>query len=179
MQPMKHPTLAGLCALLCASLAGCASTPPATPLQLHVPPGESLIKEFHATGVQIYECAPGKNDPSQFEWAFRGPEAKLLTSRGGIAGRHYAGPTWESNDGSAVVGEVIGNSPSPQPGAIPWLLLRAKGTAGKGVFTQVRFIQRLNTVGGSAPGASCRKEQVGQQLRANYSADYYFYGAKH
>ena len=176
---MKHLLPKGLSAILCVSLAGCASPPPPTPPQLHVPAGESLIKEFHATGVQIYECAPGKSDPGQFEWAFRGPEAKLLTARGGSAGKHYAGPTWESSDGSAVVGEVVASSPSPHPGSIAWLLLRAKGTAGKGVFSQVHFIQRLNTVGGSAPGASCRKEQAGQQLRANYSADYLFYGAKH
>jgi Protein of unknown function (DUF3455) len=175
---MKKPTLFSLMASGLAALAGCAAAPPATPVQLHVPAGESLIKQFHATGVQIYECAPAKNDPSQFEWAFRGPEAKLLTPRGGSAGKHYAGPTWESNDGSAVVGEVIASSPSPQPGSIAWLLLRAKGTAGNGVFTHVHFIQRLNTVGGSAPAAICRKEQAGQQLRASYSADYFFYGAK-
>jgi hypothetical protein len=178
MWVMKHQSLFGLLPILCASIAGCASAPPATPVQLHVPAGESLIKQLHATGVQIYECAPAKSDPSQYEWAFRGPEAKLLTSRGSAAGKHYAGPTWESNDGSAVVGEVIASSPSPQPGSIAWLLLRAKGTAGNGVFTHVRFIQRLNTVGGSAPAQACRKEQAGQQLRAAYSADYFFYGAK-
>jgi len=77
-----------------------------------------------------------------------------------------------------VVGEMVASSPSPQPNSIPWLLLRAKGTAGNGLFTPVRFIQRLNTVGGSAPAAACRKEQAGQQLRAAYSADYLFYGAK-
>jgi hypothetical protein len=175
---MKAQSLFGLMAAGLAAIAGCASAPPPTPVQLHVPAGESLIKQFHATGVQIYECAPAKSDPSQFEWAFRGPEARLLTSRGGNAGKHYAGPTWESNDGSAVVGEVIGSSPSPQAGSIAWLLLRAKGTAGKGVFTKVHFIQRLNTVGGSAPAGGCRKEQAGQQLRASYSADYFFYGAK-
>jgi hypothetical protein len=175
---MKPQSLFGLFSLAFGSIAGCASAPPPTPAQLHVPEGETLIKQFHATGVQIYECAPAKSDPSQFEWAFRGPEAKLLTSRGSAAGKHYAGPTWESSDGSAVVGEVIASSPSPQPGSIAWLLLRAKGTAGNGVFTHVRFIQRLNTVGGSAPAPACRKEQAGQQLRAAYSADYYFYGAK-
>ena len=175
---MKPQSLLGLLGLFGASITGCVSAPPATPVQLHVPTGGSLIKKFHATGVQIYECAPAKSDPAQFEWAFRGPEAKLLTSTGGAAGKHYAGPTWESNDGSAVVGEVIGSSPSPQAGAIPWLLLRAKGTAGKGVFTHVSYIQRLNTVGGSAPAPACRKEQAGQQLRASYSADYFFYGAK-
>jgi Protein of unknown function (DUF3455) len=42
----------------------------------------------------------------------------------------------------------------------------------------VRYIQRLDTVGGSAPGPACRKEQTGQQLRAAYSADYFFYGTK-
>jgi hypothetical protein len=175
---MKHQSLFVLITVGLAAIAGCAAAPPPTPVQLHVPAGESLIKQFHATGVQIYECAPAKNDPSQFEWAFRGPEAKLLTSRGGSAGKHYAGPTWESNDGSAVVGELVASSPSPQPGSIAWLLLRAKATAGKGVFTNVHFIQRLNTVGGSAPAAVCRKDQAGQQLRAQYSADYFFYGAK-
>jgi hypothetical protein len=148
-------------------------------VQLHVPAGELLIKRFHATGVQIYECAPAKNDAGRFEWAFKGPEARLLTATGGNAGKHYAGPTWESKDGSAVVGEVIGSSPSPQAGSVAWLLLRARGTAGQGIFTHVHFIQRLNTVGGSVPSATtCRKEQSGEQLRASYSADYYFYGAK-
>ena len=175
---MKHQLFFPLLPILFASVAGCASAPPATPVQLHVPAGESLIKRLHATGVQIYECAPAKNDSSQFEWAFRGPEAKLFNTTGGGAGKHYAGPTWESNDGSAVVGEVVASSPSPQSGSIAWLLLRAKGTAGNGVFSHVRFIQRLNTVGGSAPGPACRKEQSGQQLRASYSADYFFYGAK-
>jgi hypothetical protein len=175
---MKHQSFLGMLPILCASIAGCASAPPATPVQLNVPAGEPLIKQVHAIGVQIYECAPAKNGSGQFEWAFRGPEAKLLTPRGGSAGKHYAGPTWESNDGSAVVGEVIASSPSPQPGAIAWLLLRAKGTAGNGVFTHVHFIQRLNTVGGSAPATACSKEQAGQQLRASYSADYFFYGSK-
>lgn len=176
---MKHQsalTLA-LVAAIGAASAGCASPPP-TPGPLHVPAGESLIKQLHATGVQIYECAPAKNDPAQFEWAFRGPEAKLSTKGGSSAGKHYAGPTWESTDGSRVVGEMVASSPSPQPNSIPWLLLRAKGTAGNGLFTPVHFIQRLNTVGGSAPAAACRKEQAGQQLRAAYSADYLFYGAK-
>jgi hypothetical protein len=174
---MKHQSTLALVAVICAAAAGCTSAPP-TPGPLHVPAGEPLIKQLHATGVQIYECAPAKNDPAQFEWAFRGPEAKLFTKGGSSAGKHYAGPTWESNDGSAVVGEVIASSPSPQPNSIPWLLLRAKGTAGKGLFTPVRFIQRLNTVGGSVPAAACLKEQAGQQLRASYSADYLFYGAK-
>jgi hypothetical protein len=164
--------------LLCAAIAGCASAPP-VPGPLRVPADQALIKQLHGVGVQIYECQPTKNDPAQFEWAFRGPEANLLTKGSRVVGKHYAGPTWEASDGSRVVAEAVGGSPSPKPNSIPWLLLRARATAGNGLFTHVQFIQRLNTVGGSVPAMGCRREQAGQQLRAAYSADYLFYGAVH
>lgn len=171
-----HPFL-GLHIALCAAIAGCAVAPPA-PGPLRVPADQSLIKQLHGTGVQIYECQAAKNDPSKFDWAFKAPEAGLATKGGRKVGKHYAGPTWEANDGSRVVGEVIGNSPSPKPNSIPWLLLKAKATAGNGLFTHVQFIQRLNTVGGSVPAVGCRSEQAGQQLRVAYTADYVFYGAR-
>ncbi len=164
--------------VLCAALAGCAAAPP-VPGPLRVPADQALIKRLHGAGVQIYECQPMKNDPAQFDWAFRGPEANLLTRAGRIVGKHYAGPTWEASDGSRVVGQVIGNSPSPKPNSIPWLLLRARATAGSGLFTRVQFIQRLNTAGGTVPVPGCRRDQAGQQLRAAYTADYLFYGARH
>jgi Protein of unknown function (DUF3455) len=179
MLAMKIQSLLGLSIALCAAIAGCAAAPPAAPVQLHVPADQALIKQLHATGVQIYECQPAKNDPSQFEWAFKAPEASLATKGGRIVGKHYAGPSWEAKDGSAVVGEVIASSPSPAPNSVAWLLLRAKATAGNGLFTHVQFIQRLNVVGGAAPVGGCRRDQGGQQLRAAYTADYLFYGAKH
>jgi hypothetical protein len=163
---------------LCAAIAGCAAAPNA-PGPLRVPADQSLIKQLHGAGVQIYECQPTKNDPAQFDWVFRGPEANLLTKGGRIVGKHYAGPTWEASDGSRVVAEAVGSSPSPKPNSIPWLLLRARATAGNGLFAHVQFIQRLNTVGGSVPAMGCRREQAGQQLRAAYTADYLFYGARH
>jgi uncharacterized protein DUF3455 len=157
--------------------AGCATVPPA-PATLRVPAGQALIKNLHATGVQIYQCQPMKSDPAQFEWAFKQPEAVLLTKGGRNFGKHYGGPSWEANDGSKVIGEVVAHSDSPTPNSIAWLLLRAKATSGNGVFTGVQYIQRMNTVGGSAPLAACRQDQAGQQLRASYTADYLFYGAK-
>jgi hypothetical protein len=163
---------------LCVVLVGCAAAP-TVPTQLRVPATQTLIKQLHASGVQIYACQPTKSDPSQFEWAFRQPEADLFTEGNRKIGKHYAGPTWEANDGSKVIGEVIAHSDSPRPNSVQWLLLRAKSIAGNGLFTDVQFIQRLNTVGGSAPMAECRQDQVGQQLRASYTADYLFYGTKH
>ena len=158
--------------------AGCA-TAPQVPAPLRVPGSPGLIANLRAKGVQIYECQPAKNDPSKFEWSFKQPEAVLLSKVGRSVGKHYAGPTWESNDGSRVIGEVIGRSESPRPDSIPWLLLRAKATFGHGRFTGVQYVQRLNTQGGNVPVTACRADQAGQQLRATYTADYVFYGVKY
>ena len=161
---------------VCMVAVGCAAAPP-VPAPLQVPAGHELLLQLHATGVQIYQCQP-KGDTSQFEWVFKQPEATLFTKRGKNFGKHYAGPTWEANDGSKVVGEVLASQQSPKPNAIPWLLLRAKSASGHGAFSNVRYIQRLNTVGGNAPATACRQDQSGQQLRASYTADYLFYGVK-
>lgn len=174
---MKLRLIPCLFLVLGAAGAGCASAP-TVPGPLRVPAAQSLIKELHATGVQIYECEPAKADPSQFAWSFKGPEAVLSSAAGRKVARHYGGPTWEAKDGSRVVGEVVSSSPSPKPNSIPWLLLRARATSGNGLFRGVQFIQRLNTVGGSLPAGGCRREQAGQQLRAAYTADYLFYGMK-
>jgi hypothetical protein len=145
---------------------------------VRVPGDQELLHKLHATGVQIYQCQPAKNDPSRWEWSFKQPEAKLSTAMGKTIGRHYGGPTWEANDGSKVTGEVIGRSESTKPNSIPLLLLRAKATSGNGIFSGVKYIQRLNTAGGNAPPTACRSEQAGQELRASYTADYLFYGVK-
>jgi Protein of unknown function (DUF3455) len=163
---------------LCVVAAGCATAPP-VPAPLRVPGTQGLIAQLHAKGVQIYQCQAAKNNPSQFEWSFKQPEASLFTKGGRSAGKHYAGPTWEATDGSKVVGEVLGRSDSPKPDSIPWLLLRAKATSGNGLFTGVQYVQRFNTAGGNAPTPGCRQDQAGQQLRAAYTADYAFFGVKH
>ena len=159
------------------AMGGCASVPPA-PSALRVPEGQVLIAQLHAKGVQIYQCQAAKNNASQFEWSLKAPEATLFNKWGRDVGKHYVGPTWEGNDGSKVVGEVVAHSDSPKPDSIAWLLLRAKATGGNGLFTRVQFVQRLNTAGGAAPVVACRQDQAGQQLRASYTADYLFYGEK-
>jgi hypothetical protein len=169
-------------ATLFTVLAGCAAPAPApVPEPLIVPATQHLIAQLHATGVQIYECQPAKNDPAHFAWSFKQPDAVLFqagTAKGASIGKHYAGPTWEANDGSKVIGEVIARSDSPKPDSIPWLLLQAKTLSGSGLFSGVMSIQRLNTVGGNAPAQGCRQDQAGQPLRIPYTADYLFYGVK-
>ncbi len=180
MKDRYATTLAG--ASLAAILAGCAAsnvgTNPLVPENLKVPAGQTLSLVSPATGVQIYECGAIKADPARFEWVFKAPEADLFDLSGKKIGRHYAGPTWESSDGSKVVGEVKARDDGPAATAIPWLLLAAKSTSGNGALGRTQSIQRLYTVGGKAPAGGCSKAQLGKEARVPYKATYYFYLTK-
>jgi hypothetical protein len=151
---------------------------PVVPDALKVTSNEEPSLLVKARGVQIYECRAKKDDPTQCEWVFTGPEADLFDAKGNKIGRHYSGPTWESNDGSRIVGSVKGSVPSKDVGAVPWLLLAAKNHVGDGVFSQVTSIQRLETTGGKAPAGGCRQSNLGETLRVPYTAIYCFYVSK-
>lgn len=134
---------------------------------LLVPAGHKVSSHAYAEGVQIYRWN-GTN------WVFQGPEAVLYSNgKGeGVVGIHYAGPTWESNSGSYVVGAVEIRC-TPNPDAIPWLRLRAVESDGPGIFQRVTYIQRVNTVGGLAPSEP--GDFSGEVARVPYTADYFFY----
>jgi uncharacterized protein (DUF2147 family) len=182
-----HSTSAGVvAAMLMALLAGDAgaaaaeagdANPIAIPAALNVPAGQILTLSARGVGVQIYACAAAKQDPTQYSWTLKGPEADLRDPSGKSLGRHYGGPTWEAGDGSKVIGELVAAGDAPEPGAIPWLLLRAKATSGPGVFSHIVSIQRLRTVGGKAPPSGCDQARAGQETRVPYSAEYRFYSA--
>jgi hypothetical protein len=165
----------GLCSSVFA--ADAAVSPAEVPPALRVPAGQSAFLKAFAKGVQIYECAPKADQPSAFEWKLTGPEATLADAAGKPLGKHYAGPTWESTDGSSVVGEVRARDPGPDPKAIPWLLLSAKSTSGKGILGAATSIQRVDTVGGIAPAEHCDTGSAHKVARIAYSATYYFYRA--
>jgi hypothetical protein len=146
------------------ALAGCASTV-AVPDKLKPAGGESLALIVPAKGDQIYQCRGGK-------WAFVAPEADLFDGAGKKIGRHYAGPHWESFDGSRILGAVKARADAPYAGDIPWLLLSAKSVGAEGAFSKVTSIQRVATAGGQAPVEPCTQE--GMRARVPYTADYYF-----
>ncbi len=174
---MRFPHLPVMTFPALAILAGCATTqplaPPEVPAALRPPAGQSLYLEALATGVQIYECS--QKPDSAYEWAFKAPEASLTDRSGHSLGKHYAGPTWEANDGSAVVGEVKARDSGPGPSAIPWLLLAAKANTGSGIFAAAKSIQRVATAGGLAPAEACSGANLKQVARVPYTATYYFY----
>ena len=139
----------------------------------HVPdeiaaPGESTVVTLHAQGAQLYECKAGSD--GKLTWIFREPIATLLLD-GKTVGRHYAGPTWEYADGSAVIGKVGANVPAKSASDIPWLKLTVTEHRGNGILSAVTTVQRINTHGGTSPG-NCNA--AGSLHSVAYSADYVF-----
>lgn len=134
--------------------------------------GETPVATIQAQGAQVYEC---KADPSgKLTWQFREPIAALYEQERTV-GRHFAGPTWELADGSAVRAKVTGRAPGATVNDIPLLRLEVTSHKGSGQLTDVTTIQRVNTKGGVAQG-SCA--QAGTLLSAPYSADYVFFKKK-
>jgi hypothetical protein len=159
-------------------VAACARQQQATPTanmpdKLTPRANESLAMIVPAKGVQIYECR-AKKDQAGYEWAFVAPEADLFDTSGKKIGRHYAGPHWESTDGSKIAGTVKERTDSPRADAIPWLLLVAKSVGPQGSFSKITAIQRVNTIGGTATESDCSQSTVGTTVRIPYTADYYF-----
>jgi hypothetical protein len=131
-------------------------------------PGEAAVATIHAEGAQIYECKADSG--GKITWLFREPVATLLLN-GKTIGRHYAGPTWELTDGSAVTGKAVSNTPGATAADIPWLRLDVVNHRGNGLLSNVTTVQRINTRGGVAQ-ATCN--QLGSFLSVSYSADYRF-----
>jgi hypothetical protein len=178
--PAFHAT--SMAAALAISLLGATSRAwagpgednraPDVPAVLEAPGGTNKV-HFHAyaLGVQIYT-----NDPTRLVWGFKAPEAVLFAADGnGEIGIHYAGPTWESQSGSKVVGAVVPPRVTVDTNAIPWLLLRAVSSEGPGIFGGTTYIQRVNTTGGLAPATPPTPTDT--EVRVPYTAEYFFYRA--
>ena len=158
-------------ALALVLLSGSLASAPAaeTPLPDAIAaPGATVVLTVHAEGAQVYECKAGTD--GRLTWAFREPIATLLVG-GKTIGRHYAGPSWEHSDGSAVVGKTIGNAPGATASDIPWLKLDVASRRGSGILSDVTTVQRINTKGGKLEGAC---DSAGSYRSAPYSADYVF-----
>jgi Protein of unknown function (DUF3455) len=163
--------------------------PVAIPTTIAAPLGTTLALRAHGRGSQIYTCGAataGAGDggtdaaTASYAWTLKAPDAKLYDHNGAQIGVHFggpAGPTWMSTaDESATVGAEVTEVPAPAAGAIPWLLLEVVSRIGTGVFSDVTYVQRVNTTGGAQPTAGCDAKAAGTDMAVAYTADYFFYG---
>ena len=152
-------------AVACMARDAIAQTPQTAKESIDVPPHSKLLLRAVGSGDQVYGCVNGS-------WVLKAPDAKLLNQEGSVIGRHFAGPTWQLNDGSWVKGKAIAKQAAPDATAVPWLLLESIGGTGK--LATVRFIQRTATHGGNAPDGSCSQSAM---RRVPYTATYSLFEA--
>jgi hypothetical protein len=158
--------LAAAVALPLAAPALAGPPPPPVPGDIAVPDGNKVFLVGHAVGVQIYSC-------TGTAWTLVAPRADLFGDNGKLIATHFAGPTWQANDGSKVVGSRRAGV-TVDPTAIPRLLLAAASTApGEGDrLAETTYIQRIDTTGGLAPAGACT---AGATAEVPYTADYVFW----
>ena len=166
-------------------------TPPPVPADIQVPAGNEAFLVGHAVGTQNYVCQPSSH-LGRVAWTLFTPQATLFSDSGDQLITHFFSPnpvegtvvraTWQhSRDTSTVWAAAVASVADPTAsGAIAWVLLQTVGTqtgpAGGDTLEKTTFVQRLNTLGGSAPGTGCDVlADVGHKAFVPYTADYFFY----
>lgn len=144
------------------------------PEPVRVPAGHKMAMKAVGVGEITYECRAKAADPAAFEWVFVAPVAKLMDASNKEVGKYYAGPTWESMDGSKVTGKQVAVAPA-MAGSIPLQLVKADPAMGNGAMTGITYIQRVNTKGGVPPADPCTAASMGKKQQVAYQADYVFF----
>lgn len=162
-------------------LAGCAAVQPGQPpavapavgffSNIKVPDNVLAVARLRGVGAQVFRCE--RLGTGTYGWIFRLPEAQLVDATGKVVGQHGANFSFTHQDGSSLVGRVLGADEAPEPTDLRWLLLSAQ-SHGRGVFAGVTHVQRVNTRGGMPP-TQCLANQLNQLLRVDFSADFVFY----
>lgn len=160
-----------------------AIKPPDVPGIIQVPAGNQLFRVAHAVGTQDYVCLS-----TGWASAAYGPQATLFNEDNEQILTHFLSaypygsaaffPTWQDSRDSSIVwaNPVKDAKYTPDPSAIPWLLLKvvdtAAGPTGGDKMFSTTYIQRLNTTGGLKPTTTCAE---GDKALVPYTADYFFY----
>ena len=162
-------TVIGLCVSL--GLLGLCQCALAEDRGITLPDHTRIVTALQAEGVQIYEGKAQAN--GSLGWTLVGPDAKLETLDGQLAGLHSVGPRWKANDGSEVKAtKPLQNWKSPDPKSVAWLLLEVSSEGGTGLFSGVQYVARVSTIGGAAPSEA--PAQAGDKKSVPYKAIYLF-----
>lgn len=181
------PATAAAATAIVMLIAGCAAgpampgfSPSSLPEPVRVPGGHAVALELVGTGEITYECrqkAATATMAGDFEWTFVGPRATLSDRRGQAAGTYFGPPaTWVSSDGSRLTGTQVAVAPAGN-GNLPLQLVKASPASVEGVMAGVTYVQRVATLGGTAPSTPCDAAARGRQEIVRYQADYIFWKA--
>ncbi|HSU69400.1 MAG TPA: DUF3455 domain-containing protein [Tepidisphaeraceae bacterium] len=146
----------------------------ALPASVRAPEGHVLLGHVTGRGVATFTLQSTTTETGTGNvWVLTGDEGgDLLDENNALVG-HHEGNSWAIREGGQVTGEPIQNI--YLPGRAPMTLFQAVSHEGGGLTGSAAFIERVHNVGG--PPAALRDAAPGTQFRAEYSADYYFYGS--
>jgi hypothetical protein len=182
-------------------------TPPPVPDNLKVDAGNHPFLVGHADGTQNYVCAPSatgvayvlftpeatlfNDDGDQLITHFfsPNPDPSDPNKSAAVVADGAIRATWvDSRDGSSVWAKLhtndkgVAGSFTPDQTAVAWLLLDKVGVedglTGGNILSKTTQVQRLNTIGGVAPGPGhgCDSpSDLGHTAFSHYTADYFFY----
>ena len=142
---------------------------PAIPSAVRPPAGHVLLGHAVGKGVETFTLQADPANPDRRIWVATSDEGgDLLDDTGRVIG-HHSGNDWSLDDGT-ISGDVVGMV--PHGNHAPWLLVRTSSHGDRGL-AKAHYVQQIHTRGGPA---SATRADVGTQVRAPYTADYYFYG---
>lgn len=176
-------SLLGVLAAGCATTDNCVIIRPQStawdvdariPSIICPPGGHVLLGHVIGRGVETFTLAADPDHPDRTVWVASHDEGgDLMDEDGNVIGHHEAN-SWAMRDGGQVSADLL--AAIPQPNGSSWTLFQAASHEGGGLMGSAEFVQQLHTVGGP-PAALAHTAAIGTQFRAEYSVDYYFYGA--
>ena len=165
---------ASLAAALAAAIPAYAiSEPSGLAPRLRAPAGEVPAFVLSGNGVIVYQCKATVSNPYQYSWYFIAPDATLYNGSHEVARMAQPNLLEALSDDTSVSG--ILRASQPASGSLPWTLAQAVPMGDSGIFAGVTSFQRVNTQGGLAPNTGCSADNVGQEARVAFNANYYFY----
>jgi hypothetical protein len=166
--------IAGLLLLLACFQAPKVLGQGASPGGLALPEHAVVVAVGYARGHQVYLGRLQVN--GSLSWELAGPEATLWDSAGKPFAIHRKGPTWDTRDGTRLVGQLPPlwsyQPPGSQKGDLPWILVRVRALGASGSSSRVNYVARVATHGGGPPKRP--PVRPGERLRVPYKAVYLF-----
>lgn len=158
--------------VLALPAAAAIAPPPNLPATLAAPQALEPAFMLSGSGVQVYQCS--LLAANTWGWAYVAPDATLYEGARAV-GTHKSPDVWESTSDRSSVTAVPRASQPAGAGNLPWQALRAAPLNPTGIFANVAFMQRVNTSGGVPAATGCGPDNVGEEARVAFRADYYFY----
>lgn len=156
------------------------SLPMGIPVAISVPKDFSPLLRFYGEGIQYYRF----NGSS---WINFNVSAYLHTSPGQeVVGKHYFStnpdpnggqPTWELFMPLSRVTVKVVSSITVDSDSIDWIEFEATSHGGNknGLLQNVKYVQRVSTVGGLPPPITAGSAVVGDEYTSPFSTIYWFY----